>query len=144
MARGDVRSALLITLLDGPGHGYELIKNLEERTEGRWKPSPGSVYPQLQLLSDEGLVTSTESNGRRIYELTDTGRSEANETFESRGVPWRVLEDRDAHGGLNKASRELHMATKQVTMTGSPEIVTNATEVLVSARRELYRLLAEA
>lgn len=144
MGRGDVRSALLITLLDGPGHGYELIKNLEERTEGRWKPSPGSVYPHLQMLSDEGLVTSVETGGRRVYELTDSGRNEAETIFESRGVPWKILEDRDGHGDLMKAGRELHMATKQVATTGSPEVVAMANEVLVRARRELYRLLADA
>lgn len=144
MGRGDVRSALLITLLDGSGHGYELIKNLEERTEGRWTPSPGSVYPHLQMLSDEGLVTSTETGGRRVYTLTEAGRAEAESIFESRGVPWKILEGRDGHGDLMKSGRELHLATKQVAMTGSPAVVAKANEVLVNARRALYQLLADA
>lgn len=144
MGRGDVRSALLITLLDGSGHGYELIKNLEERTEGRWKPSPGSVYPQLQLLSDEGFVTSTESDGRRTYELTDEGRTEAETIFETRGFPWKVLEERGGQADLAKAGRDLHLATKQVALTASPEVAAKATEILIKARRDLYQLLADA
>src|SRR4029079_9174004 len=88
MRRGDVRSALLIALLDGPGHGYELIQALEAKTDGRWRPSPGSVYPSLQLLADEGLVTAVDDHGKRVFSLTDEGRTEAEARVASGGNPW--------------------------------------------------------
>ena len=74
MRRGDVRIFLMAALLTGPAHGYELMQRIEEQTEGRWKPSPGSVYPSLQLLEEEGLVRSSEETGRKVYELTTEGR----------------------------------------------------------------------
>lgn len=145
MRRGDVRSALLIALLDGPGHGYELIQALESKTGGRWRPSPGSVYPSLQMLADEGLVTSTEQDGRRIFEITERGRTEAEERVASHGLPWDAM-DRGPRqsGALRAAMRDLHLAAKQVGMTGSAETVGKATEIVTQARKELYRLLAES
>src|SRR3954463_11523218 len=92
MRRGEVGLALLIALLDGAGHGYELIQALEAKTGGRWRPSPGSVYPALQLLSDEGLVTSSEEDGKRIFTLTDAGREQAEQYVESRGYPWEAMD----------------------------------------------------
>ena len=74
MGRGDVRAAVLALLAEGPMHGYQIIREIEERSGGSWKPSPGSVYPTLQLLADEGLISSEESNGRKTYSLTDAGR----------------------------------------------------------------------
>ena len=73
MRRGDIRTALLTALEDGPAHGYELISRLEEKSDGMWRPSPGSVYPTLQLFEDEGLVRSEQRDGKRVYELTDAG-----------------------------------------------------------------------
>lgn len=147
MRRGDVRSALLIALLDGPAHGYELIQRLEARTDGRWRPSPGSVYPVLQQLADEGLVTATDNDGRRTSTLTDAGRTEAEQRLAGGGAPWDNL-DRDGgggeHGALRVALRDLHVAAKQVAQTGTPEVVAQTTEVLTEARRSLYRLLAES
>lgn len=142
MRRGDVRFALLIALLDGPGHGYELIQNLEEKTGGRWRPSPGSVYPALSLLNDEGLVTSTERDGKRIFEITDAGRAEAQERIDRGGFPWD--ETNGGHGDLRTAVRDLHLAAKQVGVTGSPEAVQQAAAILDDARKALYRLLAES
>src|SRR4051812_4824290 len=75
--RGDVRGALLIALVEGPSHGYDLMQLLETKTEGRWRPSPGAVYPALQQLADEGLVTVNEHDGKRVYTLTDEGRADA-------------------------------------------------------------------
>ena len=144
MRRGDVRSALLIALLDGPGHGYELIQALEAKTDGRWRPSPGSVYPSLQLLADEGLVTSTEQDGKRTFEITDAGRTRADEQIASRGYPWEEMDKGGEHGGLRVAVRDLHLAAKQVGLTGSPPQVEQATEIVTRARKDLYRLLAES
>lgn len=142
MRRGDVRVALLIALLDGPGHGYELIQTLETKAAGRWRPSPGSVYPALQLLADQGLVTSADQDGKRVFAITEAGRNEANERIASQGYPWD--ESRSEHGDLRIAVRDLHLAAKQVGMTGSPEAVTQATGIVTEARKALYRLLAEA
>ena len=85
MRRGDIRTALLNGLTDGPAHGYELIGRLEEKSGGTWRPSPGSVYPTLQLFEDEGLVRSEERDGKRVYELTEAGRTEAAERAERDG-----------------------------------------------------------
>jgi DNA-binding PadR family transcriptional regulator len=145
MRRGDVRSALLIALLDGPGHGYELMQALETKTDGRWRPSPGSVYPSLQLLADEGLVTSTDRDGKRVFELTDTGRDEANARVASHGYPWDAMDrGRPEQGGLRVAVRDIHLAAKQVGMTGSPDAVEKGTSILVQARKDLYRLLVDS
>lgn len=141
MRRGDVRLALLIALLDGPGHGYELIQLLETKSEGRWRPSPGSVYPALALLADEALVTQTDDEGRRVFALTDAGRTEAEERLASHGSPWDAGDNE--HGDLRIAVRDLHMAAKQVGVTGSTETVAKATEIVTEARKAIYRLLAE-
>lgn len=143
MRRGDVRSALLIALLDNPGHGYELIQALEARTEGRWRPSPGSVYPTLQMLADEGLVSESEVDGKRTFAITDAGRAQAQERVESHGLPWEAMDRSGEQGGLRTAMRDLHLAAKQVGITGSPDTVERATEIVVIARKALYQLLAE-
>src|SRR4051812_13132205 len=72
MQRGDIRTAVLAILAEEPGHGYDVIQRLEEKTDGVWRPSPGSVYPTLQLLEDEGLVRSIERDGKRVFEITET------------------------------------------------------------------------
>lgn len=144
MRRGDVRTALLIALLDGPGHGYELIQALEQKTQGRWRPSPGSVYPSLQLLADEGLVTSSERDGKRVHELTDEGRSEATQRVEASGYPWDAMDrGRIERGGLRSAVRDLGFAAQQIGMSGSAEVVEQATAIVTQARKDLYRLLAD-
>ena len=74
MGRGDVRTAVLALLAEKPMHGYQIIQQIEERSGGAWKPSPGSVYPTLQLLADEGLINAEESDGRKTYSLTEEGR----------------------------------------------------------------------
>ena len=76
MRRGDIRTAVLAVLSEEPGHGYDVMQRLEDKTDGSWRPSPGSVYPMLQLLADEGLARSVERDGKRVYELTDAGRAE--------------------------------------------------------------------
>src|SRR5439155_318917 len=88
--RGDVRWALLAVLQDGPMHGYELIRSLEEKSGGRWRPSPGSVYPTLQLLQDEGLLKGEDRDGKRVYEVTDEGRRQLQEHLDRSGgaAPW--------------------------------------------------------
>ncbi len=143
MRRGDIRTAVLSTLQDGPGHGYELMTRLSERSGGRWRPSPGSIYPMLQALQDEGLVTSTEADGKRVFELTETGRTAAAERAEAGPNPWDIGADDDRHK-LRHALVQLAAAIKQISMTDSPEIHERAEAIVTDARRKLYQLLAEA
>src|ERR1700682_1634015 len=71
MRRGDVKYLLLETLREGPMHGYDVLRKLEERHEGRYRPSAGSVYPTLQMLEDGGFLTSETVEGKRVYAITD-------------------------------------------------------------------------
>ncbi|CAN5626125.1 hypothetical protein BH10ACT7_BH10ACT7_25810 [soil metagenome] len=143
MGRGDVRAAVLALLTEKPMHGYQIIQEIEERSGGSWKPSPGSVYPTLQLLADEGLITVNESNGRKTYSLTEEGRAVADAA--AGPAPWQSESARESrrHGALPKAGIELAQATAQVGRSGSPEQVTQAVAVLDEARRKLYSILAQ-
>lgn len=141
MRRGDVRAALLIALLDGPGHGYELIQRLEAKSDGRWRPSPGSVYPSLQVLADQDLVTSTDQDGKRVFELTDAGRAEAEERAAG-ALPWE--DSRADRVELHNELRSVHLAAKQAVAIGSPELHVQVAAILRDARKAIYRLLADA
>jgi DNA-binding PadR family transcriptional regulator len=139
--RGNVRFAILSALEDRPMHGYEVIQELERRTDGRWRPSAGSIYPTLQLLEDEGLVTSEEVERRRTYALTDAGRKTAAEH------PLTASGGLDSESGdgpnLGRELRSVAQASTQIERIGSSEAQKAAHEVLVDARKRLYRLLAE-
>ncbi|MGW9629897.1 PadR family transcriptional regulator [Agromyces sp. NPDC055520] len=145
MARGDVRAAVLALLSEEPMHGYQIIHEIEERSGGRWKPSAGSVYPTLQLLADEGLITAEELRGRKTYSLTDAGRDEA-AAGADRPAPWAAV---GSHGGagqhraLSKAGVELAAAAAQIARSGTPEQARRAVELLDETRRGLYSILAE-
>jgi DNA-binding PadR family transcriptional regulator len=145
MRRGDIRTALLAVLSEGPGHGYDVMQNLEEKSGGAWRPSPGSVYPTLQLLEDEGLVRSAERDGKRIFEITDAGREEATRRIEDAGgTPWELDgRNRAKSTELREAVMSFHMAFKQIAMVGTPAQLEQATEIVRDARRRLYQLLAD-
>jgi DNA-binding PadR family transcriptional regulator len=141
--RGDIRTALLAALTDGPGHGYELIQRLEQRSGGRWRPSPGSVYPTLQLLEDEGLASVTELDGKRTYALTEAGAAEAAaRTDGPDGPPW-AREGAEQHHALRGSVDALHQAARQVAQVGRPDQVAASVQIVDEARRKLYQLLAE-
>ena len=106
--RGDVRAAILALLAERPMHGYEMIQELEARTGGVWRPSPGSVYPTLQLLEDEDLITGEEGEGRRRFTLTDAGR-EAAESERSAAAPWD-----EAAAGADSPLGRLRVAAVQL------------------------------
>jgi len=144
MRRGAIRLALLAVLAEGAGHGYELMQRLEAKTGGGWRPSPGSVYPTLQLLEDEGLVRSEERDGKRVYELTDAGRAEAERRAEEAGgPPWDRGRGSRAVGELREAVGGLHVAARQVGHAADEARVERAVEIVREARKQLYRLLAE-
>jgi DNA-binding PadR family transcriptional regulator len=142
--RGDVRAAVLALLVEKPMHGYEMIQELDSRTGGVWRPSPGSVYPTLQMLEDEGLIVSEQAEGRKQFTLTDAGREEATKAAER--TPWAEFADqdqvtalrdfRDAVGSVVNAFAEVHSA-------GSDDQKTRAYAVLSEAKRKLYAILAE-
>jgi len=145
MRRGDIRTAVLAVLTEGPGHGYDVMQRLEDKTEGAWRPSPGSVYPTLQLLADEGLARSVERDGKRVYELTDAGRAETQRRIEEAGgTPWELDSRADAGvGQLRDNLHQLHMAARQIGVIGRPELVERAVAIVRDARKQLYGLLAE-
>ena len=144
MNKGDVRSAVLSLLLEQPMHGYQIIREIEERSGGSWKPSPGSVYPTLQLLADEGLINAEESNGRKTYSLTEEGRGVA-DAMADQPAPWEAQSARDTGraAALPKAGIDLAQAAAQVARSGNPEQVKQAVAILDEARRKLYAILAQ-
>ncbi len=141
--RGELRSAVLALLAERPMHGYQIIHEIEERSGGSWKPSAGSIYPTLQLLADEGLVSAEESNGRKVYSLTEEGRQEVAGAETS--APWESAGSGSGPGfaALPKAGVELAQAAAQVGRTGTSKQVQEAVKVLEDARKRLYSILAQ-
>ncbi|MEU1012690.1 PadR family transcriptional regulator [Streptomyces sp. NPDC005890] len=141
--RGDVRASILALLKERPMHGYEMIQEIAERSGGAWKPSPGSVYPTLQLLEDEGLITSESEGGKKLFSLTEGGRAAAEEGADapweeaSRGVDWEALTE------IRQAGFGLMEAFGQVWKTGTKEQREKALAVINDARKKLYLILAD-
>ena len=142
--RGDVRAAVLLLLEEEPRNGYQLMQELEERSGGVWRPSPGSIYPALSQREDEGLVRSDETAGRRAFQLTDEGRTYIEENREALGVPWEAVGGDVPEGlfQLRQLMMQLGMATMQVAQAGDEAQTAEARKVLEEARRSLYRILA--
>ena len=141
--RGDVRAAVLLLLAEEPMHGYQLMQTIADRSGGRWTPSPGAIYPTLNQLEDEGLVTVTADSGRRLATLTEAGRKHVDEQRESWPDPF--ASERGEHPGANLRVllEELHVAARQVARNGSDAQRAAAAEILGGARRSLYLLLAD-
>jgi DNA-binding PadR family transcriptional regulator len=138
---------VLALLAEEPRNGYQLIQELSERTKGMWRPSPGSVYPTLQQLEDEGLVETVEggATGRRQYQLTEAGRAYAQEHADELAAPWQAFDQavNDEAFELFHLMRQLGMAVGQLAHVATPAQVEQAKTVLTDARRGLYRILAE-
>lgn len=143
--RGDVRAAVLLLLDESPMHGYELIQQIVAKSEGAWKPSPGSIYPALSQLEDEGLVLIEKVDGRKTARLTDAGKVFVQEHREDLGSPWDDV--KSSVGGdamdLRGLIGLLMGAAGQVAAVGTPKQVKEASDILADARRRLYRILAE-
>jgi DNA-binding PadR family transcriptional regulator len=142
--RGDVRAALLLAISEEPRNGYQLMQLIEERSDGRWRPSPGSVYPALAQLEDEGLIRSVERDEGKVFEITDEGR----EHLEQRGAhapPWEFEDEpgSEPYWELMSLTKQIHMAALQVAQAGDEQQVERASQTLAEARRALYRILAE-
>lgn len=145
--RGDVRSAILDVLATEPMNGYQLIQQIAERTDGAWRPSPGSVYPTVQALEDEGLVAGEQVGGRRLLTLTDAGRRYVEEHPEDLAATWEAFaadEERPADGpDLAPVIGQVLGAVGQVVLSGTRQQKAEATEILAETRRRLYGLLAD-
>ncbi|GLY49204.1 hypothetical protein Lesp01_28600 [Lentzea sp. NBRC 102530] len=120
-------------------HGYEIIQEIARRTGGVWSPSPGSVYPTLQMLADEGLVAANEESGKKLFTVTEHGRAEHT------APPWHDIDIQldPVDGELRTAVRLLGAAMEQISHAGTPEQKTRAAELYTELRRKLYAILAE-
>ena len=142
--RGDVRAAVLALLAEGPMHGYEMIKEIERRTQGAWTPSAGSIYPTLQMLEDEGLIRGEERDGKRRFALTEAGSAEQSEKAEEQ-TPWEAVRagaDPEAIN-LKDSVRKLHHAIGQVFHAADESQQRQVRELLDETRRKIYAILAE-
>lgn len=142
--KGDVRSAILSLLADGPTNGYGLIKAIHAKSEGAWRASPGSVYPTLQQLVDEGLIEPTSQGPRAEYVLTDDGRAHVADHADEIAAAWTQSRNPwKEQGELLTAARKLAGVVRQVAAEGTSEQRANAAAKLDTLRRELYRMLGE-
>ncbi len=142
--RGDIRTAALLLLAEEPRNGYQIMQEVEERSEGAWNPSPGSVYPALAQLEDEGLIATEEREGRKLYTVTDAGRKAVEERGE-RPAPWEQMsgELTPVVHELARLARDVRFAFAQIVRTGSEAQMRSARDVLAQTRRDLYGILAE-
>jgi len=118
------------------------MQTIEERSDGNWRPSPGSVYPTLAQLEDEGLVRSVEAGGQRRFELTDAGREHL-ETRSDEPAPWDIPEE-SGHSGRDtkRLIGAVAQAAMQVAIAGDDAQKAQAIELLNETQRGLYRILA--
>jgi DNA-binding PadR family transcriptional regulator len=142
--RGDVRAAILALLREGPRNGYQIMTEIEERSGGAWRPSPGAVYPALSQLTDEGLIVGEESVGRRTFRLTEAGREYVDQHPEMARGAWESAAQQEAWEvpGLFAEAARLGGGIVQLAHAGTPEQVQAAEQLLERTRRELYRILA--
>jgi DNA-binding PadR family transcriptional regulator len=142
--RGDVRAAILALLQEGPRNGYQIMSEIEERSAGAWRPSPGAVYPALQQLADEGLIEADESGGRRTFSLTEAGRRHVEEDPERARAAWESM----TRGGPSEVPGLFVQAARlggsivQMAHAGTPEQIHAAEQLLEQTRRGMYQILA--
>jgi DNA-binding PadR family transcriptional regulator len=143
--RGDVRAGILALLQERPCNGYQIMQELEQRSHGTWRPSPGSVYPALQQLEDEGLVSMQEGPAGRAYDLTSQGKAYVKEHADEVAAPWEALSSAagDDFIEVMRLMREVAAAALQVVQTGNAAQVAKARKLLAETRRSLYKLLSE-
>jgi DNA-binding PadR family transcriptional regulator len=144
-SRGDVRAAILLLLEEEPRNGYGLMQEVESRSDGAWRPSPGSVYPALSQLEDEGLIAPADGGDGKAFALTDAGRAHVDEHRERLGNPWEAATRGMPEGlsDLRSAVGAVAGATMAVAQTGDEKLIASAKQILDDARKALYRLLAD-
>ena len=142
--RGDVRAAILGVLAEQSSNGYQIIQSIAERTGGAWKPSPGSIYPTLQQLEDEGLVAADETGGRRSFALTAEGKRYVQEHGEEIAAPWKAFDETEDDGtDVRPLIGQVAAAVWQIMAVGTPDQQDRGREALTELRRRLYGILAE-
>lgn len=144
--KGDVRTAILALLTEGPRHGYQLMQDIAERSHGAWRPSPGSVYPALSALQDEGLVDDEKVEGRRVFTLTESGQAHVRERADELAAVfdgYEPGEDDEELADVRVLIAGVAAAAVQSLTTGSPAQAERARKILAQTRRELYAVLAD-
>lgn len=143
--RGDIRTAALLLLAEGPLNGYQIMQEVERRSGGVWRPSPGAVYPALSQLVDEGLVRSDETGDRKTYVLTSEGRAQVDAREPGAPAPWEQMTESvsDDVGGLFREMRRVGMTAAQIAHLGSSEQIARARQILADAYRSLQDVLGE-
>ena len=143
--RGDIRTAALLLLAEEPRNGYSIMQEIEERSDGVWRPSPGSVYPALAQLEDEGLIRSEEIDGRKRFAITDAGREQIAARPQDAPAPWDTLADGVSSDvqELFGLMRQVGMAGLQLVQTATEKQISEAKQVLTETRRAIYRILAD-
>jgi DNA-binding PadR family transcriptional regulator len=142
--RGDVRAAILALLQEGPRNGYQIMSEIEERSDGAWRPSPGAVYPALSQLADEGLIEAEESGGKRTFRLTDEGRQYVQDHPEAARAAWESMTQEPGEvPGLFVQAARLGGAIVQMAREGTPQQTHEAEATLEQARRTIYQILAD-
>jgi DNA-binding PadR family transcriptional regulator len=143
-SRGDVRAAALALIAEEPRNGYQIIQEIERRSDGLWRPSPGSVYPALQQLEDEGLVRVEESGGRKAYVLTAAGEDYVASHGDELTEPWgnARVGNREQFSQMRETIGRVALAYTQVLQAGNPDQIAAASKVLLDAATSLYRILA--
>lgn len=144
--RGDIKYILLTLLAEQPQHGYQLIKELEARQGGFYRPSPGSIYPTLQLLEERGYLTSEQLEGKRVYTITDGGRQLLAERGSQVDFQTDLMNKGDSSQQLNQlkeAVMDLRAAVVQVARSGNLDQANRVREILNRVKREIYAILAE-
>jgi DNA-binding PadR family transcriptional regulator len=138
MQRGDITPIILSILKEKPMHGYEIIRTLEKRSHGFWRPSAGSVYPTLQLLEDQELVEGRSEAGKKVYSVTEKGKQAPEEDA---AKPW------ESHHRTGKnfkhiaeAVREVMQAARAVVFSADPQRIEGATAILKQAAERLEAL----
>jgi DNA-binding PadR family transcriptional regulator len=136
--RGDMKFLILEVLAEGPRHGYDVITELENKSNGRYRPSPGSVYPTLTLLEEGGFITGATADGKRVFSITDAGRELLTKK------PADAAFDDDESVDLRGSAMKLGAAVMQVARAGDATSQQKVREILDAARREIYKILAES
>ena len=141
--RGEARAAILALLSEQPMHGYELMHQIDVRTRGMWRPSPGVIYPALQMLKNDGLVADEEVDGRRVFSLSDAGRTEADRDSMNSSLEQIAGSADPAVFELRDAALQVGAAVTQIAQSGRRRQIERALEVLSDTRRRLYSILGD-
>jgi DNA-binding PadR family transcriptional regulator len=143
--RGDIRAGILALLAETPRNGYQIMQELEQRSRGMWRPSPGSVYPALQQLEDEGLVKAKEVGTGRVFELTEPGQKYVADNRAETQAPWdwATTEEEEGAHDLMGQLRPIALALTQIVSGGQRDQLVKASKVLKDTRRSLYGILSE-